>query len=89
MSRRTRIVLGLVLLGGLMSRPLTAAEALPPLAEAKLKGARAAYEAALKAFHAGKCDPEKVYLWSRRWMEAQCHIAEAGLWLAQVRAKGE
>ena len=42
----------------------------PKPAETKVHAARAAYEATFAAFRAGKADAEKVYLWSRRWMES-------------------
>jgi len=43
----------------------------PDPAATKVKTARAAHEATFEAFRSGKADADKVYLWSRRWMEAQ------------------
>jgi hypothetical protein len=47
------------------------AQGAPALAEAKFTAARKAYEAHWKALPTGLSDPEKVYLWSRRVLEAQ------------------
>jgi outer membrane protein TolC len=41
------------------------------LAAAKVEAARTAYKATMTAFREGRSDSEKVYLWSRRWLEAQ------------------
>lgn len=43
------------------------------LTAAKLKAARLVYEAMVKELHEGRgqVDADRLYLWSRRWMEAQ------------------
>ena len=46
------------------------------LAKAKVQVAGKTYEAAVQALRAGKADAERVYLWSRRWMEAQGELSE-------------
>ncbi|HJZ58680.1 MAG TPA: efflux RND transporter periplasmic adaptor subunit [Gemmataceae bacterium] len=48
----------------------------PELAKAKRETAGAAYKATFKAFQDGRADTEKVYLWSRRWMEAEQDAGE-------------
>jgi outer membrane protein TolC len=69
--RNTLMLLALLAVGQLAPCLEAADQKGETLAAAKLKAARATYEAALKAFAGGKSDPEKVYLWSRRWMEAR------------------
>jgi outer membrane protein TolC len=87
MFRSTRpswLALGVVLVGGLPTPALPAAAPTPSaLAEARLKAAQSmakaaqtAYEATVKAFRAGRSDAEKVYVWSRRWLEAQHQVAD-------------
>jgi outer membrane protein TolC len=76
-----RILFGLLLGMGLVGGPpaFGAAKATPSradLARAKLDAARHAYEANVRAYAAGQGDAEKVYLWSRRWMEAEREQAE-------------
>ena len=46
------------------------------LAAAKSDAAKATYEASFKALREGKGDAERVYLWSRRWMEAQRGVSQ-------------
>lgn len=41
------------------------------LAATKRDTAKMTYEASLKALQVGRADAEPVYIWSRRWMEAQ------------------
>jgi hypothetical protein len=67
--RNTLILLALLSAGQLAPGLEAADKKEETLAEAKLKAARATYDASLKAFAEGKSDSEKVYLWSRRWME--------------------
>lgn len=45
------------------------------LAKTKVAAAKTTYEVTVKAFAEGKADAEKVYLWSRRWMEAQRDVS--------------
>src|SRR5438094_413613 len=66
------LLLGLMLAAGSFSpQAFAGGQAAPALAEAKLKAARVAYEANLKALPTGQSDAEKVYVWSRRLLEAQ------------------
>lgn len=49
------------------------------LLEARLKAARQTYELLIAAWQrdaGGASDPEQVYLWSRRWLEAQRDLTE-------------
>src|SRR5262245_47803858 len=70
------LLLGLLLAAG----PVSLARSGPPpaqaLGEAKVQAARRAYEASVKALSAGHADAEKVYVWSRRLMEAQRGLAK-------------
>jgi hypothetical protein len=46
------------------------------LAQTKLATARKVFEATVRAFQTGQSDAEKVYLWSRRWLEAQRDLSD-------------
>jgi multidrug efflux pump subunit AcrA (membrane-fusion protein) len=46
------------------------------LAKTKVAAAKAAYGVTSKAFAEGKADAEKVYLWSRRWMETERDVSD-------------
>jgi hypothetical protein len=55
--------------------------------EYRLQAAAKAYEAALAALKNGKCDPEAVYRWSRRVLEAQRGMAGQAAQL-EIAARG-
>lgn len=67
------LALGLVLAVGVILPVALGAEPRTTLAlaEAKVKAAQKAYEESVKAIRDGRSDAEKVYVWSRRWLEAQ------------------
>jgi hypothetical protein len=73
------LALGFVLAGGISAPPGRGdAQAAPDPAKAKLEAARITYEALLEVHRQGQAgfDAEKVYLWSRRWMEAERDLSE-------------
>ena len=64
--------IGLTLMvSALASESFAGPESAAELAKAKLEAAREAYKASVQALQTGKADAEKVYVWSRRWLEAQ------------------
>jgi hypothetical protein len=66
------LLLPVVLTSGPFPSITDATDAPAKLAKLRLEAARQAYEAAWSAFQPFELskDPEKVYLWSRRWMES-------------------
>jgi hypothetical protein len=72
---RQATVLALVVGVASMGEPSQARADEPPsvadLMKAKVETARRGYEASVAALATGKADAEKVYLWSRRLLEAQ------------------
>jgi hypothetical protein len=78
MRTHRAIALGLVCLLSAASfgAPPDPTKVPPELAKAKLAAIRKVYEGHwVRTKHEGKLDPEFVYRWSVRWMEAQCEAS--------------
>jgi hypothetical protein len=74
MFRRAAVLVLIVGLASLAAPSRAQADESPSVADlmkAKAETARRAYEAAVEALAAGKADAERVYLWSRRLLEAE------------------
>lgn len=89
MTIRLALLVALGLGTGILSAaPAPAAPKVPPqLAKARLDAARKAYESYwLRLRNLGNVAPEPVYVWSRRWMEAQQATGEKDAERAAVQA---
>jgi hypothetical protein len=78
MNTRTLVVIALSVLGA-GSLPTAATTAAPPelttLAKARLKAAQEAYRLVIKAKKEESFDPETIYVWSKRLLEAERGVA--------------